>query len=181
MKSKLMPCWLFLALGFSTSASFGAAFSYSYSFAGGLVVSGQLEGDLNGDVVQNISNVTMAFNGLPISGSIYTASYTGLSWSNNPVVSFDVSKNNFLFINSDYLNGNYSYDTYFYVLNDDVFMHAAQAFSDPLEMVASEAPTAQAQWSLTPLAASVPETGSTIAVLGIALAGVAGLRRKLAQ
>ena len=171
-----------LALGLSAATTQAITFSYSYSFGSGLVMSGSLDGDQNGNFVENVSNVSVFFNGISIPGSVYTARFTGSSWVSDPIVSFDVNKNNFLFINGDIVGGTQGFDSYFYILNDSVYNNSAAGFSAPLNASGGDFSTQQSRWSLAPArpaAANVPDGGTTVALLGLAMTAVAGIRRKL--
>src|SRR5882757_395792 len=97
-------------LSLTGASAFGDSFVFSYilgnahavSGAGhtGDVISGTFDGTLSGDFVDNITNITLAYNGTAIAGSYYTAQYTGhYSWTRGPIVSFDASQSNFGFFN----------------------------------------------------------------------------------
>ena len=129
------------------SAHSALTFAYSYSFNNGLVMSGTLEGNLVGDVVNNVANVSVFYNGVPMPGTVFTARYTISGWVNGPIVSFDITKNNFLFANSDIANNDNTLNSYFFIIDGDELV-VAGAESTPLGNFANEEYTAP-QWSLT--------------------------------
>lgn len=167
---------LLLAANLGLVAAFAKAdaFDYSYLFGDGLSVTGSLEGTLNGNFVENVSNVSVFFNGSAIPGSsVITAGYDGSSFVDGPaVVSFDVLSNNFLFRSSDF-------DVGFYLVNAAVFASntaTAYAFTDDLFLISSEETGARGTWSLK--AAPVPERASTLVFLGLTMIGLLWQRRK---
>ncbi len=103
---------LLLSVAF-TGAAQATGFKYSYTFNSGWRASGFVSGDQSGLYVVNVSNVTLIFdcpfptclgpNSTPDGLPIYAMSwnYTIHFWDKTlpPVVSFDASLNNFLFIN----------------------------------------------------------------------------------
>ena len=159
-------------LGLAAASAKAAAFDYSYLFGDGLSVTGSLEGTVNGNFIENVSNVSVFFNGTAIPGaSVITASYDGSSFVDGPaVVSFDALSNNFLFRSSDF-------DLGFYMVNAAVFFSntaTAYAFTDDLFLISSEETSARGTWSIK----AVPEGGSTLVLLGLTVAGLLWLGRK---
>ncbi len=94
----------------SGGAAHADTFDFSYTFADGLALTGSLNGTLNGTLVNNVSNVSVAFNGTAFSGPLFGGTFNTLSgnfdFSSGPVVSTVASQNNFVFADStDVVNG----------------------------------------------------------------------------
>jgi hypothetical protein len=141
------------------------------------VVSGTLDGTQNGNFVDNVSNVSVFFDGVALPGTIYTSMYDGLNYLSGAVVSFDALQNNFLFATSDLASGDFGYESLFYMLNASVFEDTALALSNVgIGYASQDSPTSGGSWSLT-----VPDSGSTILLMGLAMAGLVGMRRKLSN
>jgi hypothetical protein len=168
-----------VAVGLMLNAAYGAAFNFSYIFGDGLNISGALSGTQNGLFVDNVSNVTLFFNGVPAPGVIFSSRYDSASpnsYINGPIISFDVTRNNFVFSNSNIASGDFSYNSIFYILNKTVSsFDTAAALSTSLGAFGSQdLPSIARSWSLA--ASTVPEGGITFALLGAALAGMIWLR-----
>ncbi len=163
-----------LALSLTSVSSHAITFDYSYTFGSGVVVSGSLDGDLNGQFVENVSNVSVFFDGTPMPGTIFSAHHTGFVWVNGgPIFSFDVFQNNFRFINSDFLNGDNSYNSFFEIL------FGVAAAESALVGFTVDNPPLQANWSLTARStSSVPDLGATLPLFSAALAGLAWFNRR---
>lgn len=163
-----------LAFGLTAGSSYGTTFTYSYTFGDGLVVSGKFTGTQNGNFVDNVSNVSLFFDGFALPGTIYSSMYDGLNYQTGPVVSFDALQNNFLFATSDLAGGDFAYDSIFYMLNSSVFDDTALAFSSTgIGYAAQDYPTSSGSWSL-----KVPDSGSAVVFMGLTMAGLAWVRRK---
>jgi hypothetical protein len=151
---------LLAGLCLATGPAFGAmTFNFSYQFVGGPKVTGSLDGDQNGEFVENVSNVSVFFNGTAMNGTVYTAKLDStINWVAGAVVSFDVLKNNFIFANGDLLRGA-SIPEYFEIMSRPPYTRsfAAARISGYYE----EETTATSLWSLTP--AVVPEPSTYIA------------------
>jgi len=166
------------------SAVHATTFNYQYIFGDGNIASGSLEGDLNGQFVDNVSNVSLYINGSEITGTIFTAAYTPPSppftpagWIAGPIVSFDALQNNFIFSDVD-PNALGNDDSFFSMRNSSVYIDQAYASSGPLNLLdVNDTPTVSGNWSLQ--VAGVPDGGLTVAMLSLALLGLAGMRRKL--
>ena len=175
MKTTPRLVLLFTAtLGLAVSVAKADTFNYSYLFGDGLSVTGSLEGTQNGNFVENVSNVSLFFNGSAIPGSsIVTASYDGSAFVDGPaVVSFDAWSNNFLFHSNDF-------DIGFYMVNETVFGSnsvTAYAFTEDLFLASTEETSQDGTWSLK--ASPVPESASTFALLGLTVTGLLWLRRR---
>lgn len=178
---RLIPLFL-AALCLATNLARGTVFTFSYAFGDGLTASGSLTGTQNGQFVDNVSDVSLFFNGVAVPGSIFASQFDGptFSYLSGPVVSFDALQNNFVFSNSDFANGDLSADSFFYILNASVADDTAVASSVPLGFFGSQdLPTVSRSWSLTAApSGSVPDEGATCALLGMAMAGMVWWRRK---
>jgi len=172
-----------LALSFIAASSYGSSYDYSFTFNSGLVVSGTLDGDANGDFVENVSNVTVFFNGFPMSGTptnpapiIYTAKLVDYSFVAGPIVSFDVNQNNFVFANSDFAAGDFSYTSFF------EFSGSAYAYAIDVDLSLGdfEYTHAQTRWSLTPSTVKVPDAGTMLPLLGVVLVSLGWFSRRRA-
>lgn len=162
--------------GLMIGSAHGAAFNYSYVFNDGLTVSGSLEGTQNGLFVEDVSNVTLLFNGVQAPGTIHLATFFDGSYVAGAVVSFDALQNNFFLADTDLANGDFGYSSLFYILNGSVDFDSAFALSYSLDHFGSQdAPVTSGNWSLT--FAAVPDGGSSLAMLALAVAGLLLIRR----
>jgi hypothetical protein len=159
-----------IALGLITVSSYGALYNYSYVFADGNTVAGTVSGTPNGPYLDNVANMTVSFNGTPMSGTVYTAkfNYGVYNWVYGPgTFGFGAGQNNFMFINSDFLNNDNSYTEVFSMRQGGVY-----ARCDSQNLVKD---VADGTWSLTP----VPEPSTWIAGLGtLGMLGVFGWRKR---
>jgi hypothetical protein len=161
-----------------TVCSKGTVFDYSYTFGSGDIVSGTLEGSQSGDFVNNVANVTVFFNGTAMSGNVYTARYEPTGYVAGPIVSFDVHKNDLLFANSDFANGDLGAIEFLQIINLNVYgSDLANAIIPGVGGVTTD--LSFGLWSLTEQpGTSVPDAGSTAAMFGSALVGITLLKRK---
>lgn len=186
MKSLLQPLrWLalfaFASLLPAVASASTITYAYTYTFGDGNVISGTLDGTPIGSVVNNVSNVTILFNGVALSGPVFTSQFDGSSYLAGPIVSFDASLNNFVFSNSDLVGGDFGYDSLFGMLNASVYADTAFGISS-LGFASQDWPTVASRWSLgektSPGGETVPDAGATLLYLGLALAILAGFRRR---
>jgi hypothetical protein len=170
-----LPRTLILVLALSFSAGFARAesFTFSYLFGDDLLVTGSFNGDLNGNFAENINGLSVFFNGAAMPGSVFASRFDGASYLNGPVISFDALQNNFVFANSDLAGGDFGFDSVFYMLNASVASDTAVAFS-ALGYASQDEPTAKSRWKL-----AVPDHSATFILLGLALAGLAGMKRSV--
>lgn len=168
---------LALTLGIATCSARADSFSYSYLFGDGLRISGTIEGTASGNFVEDVSSVTLWFNGVQAPGSVYLSRFDGASYLSGPVVSFDAQLNNFFFADSDLANGDFAYNSIFYILNGFADFDAAFALAYPLDQFGSQdSPVVSGSWTLSH--ASVPDAGPTAVMLGLAVAGLSLFRRE---
>ena len=94
------------------SAAHASTFDFSYTFSDGQTLSGSLDGTASGDLVTNISNVNVTFDGSSFTANLLAGTFvppsTGSSvgsysyGTNSAVVSSNAALNNFIFAdNSD--------------------------------------------------------------------------------
>jgi hypothetical protein len=168
-----------LALGLMLGSARADTFNFSYVFGDGLAVTGSLNGTANGNFVENVTNVSVFFDGNALPGTVFTSRFDGASYLDGPIVSFDALQNNFIFANSDLANGDFSFDSIFYMLNASVFSDTAVAYS-ALGHASQDDPTVSTSWSLS--RAAVPDQGTTLALfaLGLVVLGWLHSRSRLA-
>jgi len=164
---------LLAASGCTGSAALGNDFVYSFAFENGNVVDGSFIGNPESDgLVDDITDVTLSVNGVAVSGPIYVNTLVGSSWVEGGTLSYDAADNDFLFINSDYAGGHYNYNAYFQM--DDLLTYEGT----PTTFAADTAMESQSGvWSLVdppgpPSSSSVPDSGASLLMLGISLAGL---------
>lgn len=164
---KIMPKLIGLALlGFALGAARADSFNFSYVFGDGLAITGSLDGTENGNFVENVTNVSVFFDGSALPGTVFASRFDGASYLSGPIISFDALQNNFVFANADLANGDFGFDSIFYMLNASVFSDTALAYS-ALGYASQDDPTVAASWSLSRVA--VPDQGKTLALLALGL------------
>lgn len=184
---KLFTAAILLAAFASAHAD---TFNFSYTFNDGPVITGSLSGSLNGDFVENISNLHVTFNGTAFSGSLvggaWDAAAQNWSGAGTAVLSTDASKNNFIFADADPKNNFNNVSNYFYFVNSRDPAMDKQAYGLNCNVgdcadLALDQPTNNSSWSLVAVAAPVPEP-ATISMLmaGLGFMGAAVRRRRQA-
>jgi hypothetical protein len=177
IEMKVLPklCGL-LALVFALGTARSDTFDFSYVFGDGLSVTGSLDGTANGNFIENVTNVSVFFDGNALAGTIFASQFDGASYLDGPIISFDALQNNFVFANSDLVNGDFGFDSIFYMLNASVFSDTAVAYS-ALGYASQDDPTVPANWSLS--RAVVPDRGTTLALLALGLVMVVWFRTQV--
>lgn len=93
------------------------AYDYVLDDASPAAISGSFDGDANGNLITNITNVTLSIGGVAVTDPIFVRSYTGNSFEpTGATLSFDGTANNLLFITSDFPTDQ-SFDTYYYSIS----------------------------------------------------------------
>ena len=106
------------ALGVAVLAPMAAnatTFDWSETFEGGVVLTGSFDGTLNGNLITNLSHISVLVDGVAFvgSGSLYASHYDNGWVSGGGVASLDGSQNNFLFVDVD-LPNDFDYSNFFY-------------------------------------------------------------------
>ena len=173
IKKLLMAVALLATL--SGVAQADSVFDFSYTFTDGLVLTGSLDGTLNGQFVTNVSNVSINFNGTTFSGTLLGGSFDGAAgnfdFTKSPVVSFNALQNNFIF--SDAADSNAASNFFYFVngatpsglSNQELFVSSNHVTLNPADFDSPGAGT----WSLTPvpLPAALPLLVSGLGLLGL--------------
>jgi hypothetical protein len=167
-----------------SGAAHASTFDFSYTFTDGQTVTGSLDGTLSGDLVTNVSNVNVDFQGSVFTGTLYAGTFNassgGFDYSPNAaVVSTNGAQNNFIFAdNTDPAANNVT--NFFYYINNSAFstdgtpaVSAANfnAANSPFDL---DSPAAAGQWSLTPV--PVP-AALPLLISGLGLLAAAKRRR----
>ena len=162
----------------AVASAFGDTFEYAYTFLSGDVVSGRFDGTLSGDLISHISKATLVINGVEISSPIFEASYddaSGRYRDGEAVASLDGSKNNFFFINSDVGDDDFTFTSYFYSLPELGFAAGALfGQGDPYFLPDEE--MFSRSWTVTSVTQGVPDSASTLGLLGLSILGLACFR-----
>jgi MYXO-CTERM domain-containing protein len=179
--------------GMLLASAYGGAFNFSYTFRSGDFATGSFDGTQNGNLITEISNVTLAINGSSIT-PVFSYSWTLPLPATNSlenggvVVSVDGTQNNFIFMDSEWINGGSHYSAYFFSKSSPAafgYPKYAEAglTKSPYRLAGGENSTADgpqnATWLVTKTSvSSVGDASSTMAMLFSALAGLALLRRR---
>jgi PEP-CTERM motif-containing protein len=164
-------------------------FDYSYTFHDGAVVSGSFTGNINGQYVDSVSNVSASLNGTIFSNSPYLLAdgydiNNGGQHTDQPTISFDGHLNNFRFTGVELPGGSQDYFIMFNVPGITIADASAAGFwvgdTGPMPMPPFDIPGNYdaLRWSLT-VANPVPEPEAYAMMLaGLGLLGFMARRRK---
>ncbi len=119
MIKKLIQAAVVLAA--CSSAAHASTFDFSYTFSDGQSLTGSLDGTLTGDLVTNISNISVEFDNSAFTGTLYAGTFNSAASSYNysanaAVVSTDATKNNFIFADNTDPGAN-NVTNFFYFVN----------------------------------------------------------------
>lgn len=139
-------------------------FDFSETFEGGVLLTGSFDGTLNGNLITNLSHISVLVNGVAFvgSGSLFASHYDGGWVSGGGVASLDGTQNNFLFVDVD-LPNNFDYTNFFYSIPGftDAFVNpGGVVIADPAPTNFTAHVHEQAQ------AAAVPEPAAWMLMLG---------------
>lgn len=181
------------ALQISTFAQAGTTYNYNYLFDSGDIVSGSFTGTANGNLITNLSDITVSLDGnsfnTDASGSLYGFSYvtdingnlvvlntSGIldgktAWINgDAAASFDGTENNFLFIDSNQPDSS-SFTNFFAIGN---------AFGDYRSVVSAgilvNEPFNATNWTVTEATSTVP-VPAAVWLFASALVGWIGVNK----
>ena len=167
-------------------------YNFAYTFLDLSKVTGSFDGNANGNIISDISNISVLFNGTPINGGgntfqsekIYQFGPGDCSWycSGTAVVSFDGTQNNFMFV--DHVDPqNTRYNSIFFSLRNSsslttnytgVSTGGLGASDEPYGAVGQTMYSAS-RWSVT----AVPEPETFVLLLtGIGMIGAVVKLRK---
>ncbi|MES2127676.1 MAG: alkaline phosphatase family protein, partial [Pseudomonadota bacterium] len=165
-------------LAATLSGAHAETFLFSYAFGDGPAITGSMSGHLQGNLLQDISDIHILFNGHAFTGSLFQAAWSdgANDWdaAHGAVVSTVAGLNNFMFADAN-VPQSYAVNNYFYFVNSAAMGQQAFAVNYNIDGdVAYDAPV-NASWSLTP--APVPEPEHAAMLLG-GLGLIAALARR---
>lgn len=176
-------------LAFASLSANAQNFDFSYTFGDSQVVTGSLSGDLVGSMINNISNIQVAFNGVQFatdaSGSLYSAGWDGMNYTGAAVVSTNAALNNFIFADSNVAASDWGTSNYFTFTNDATYgsvVYADNLNNGELALDGESygsTPVSASNWSITAVTAPVPEPAEGMLLLsGLAMMGFIARRRQ---
>nr|WP_294506155.1 PEP-CTERM sorting domain-containing protein [uncultured Rhodopila sp.] len=157
----------------ASAAHADTLFTFTDNFASGDVVTGSFDGTAHGNLITGLSNISVSFDGVAFNGNGSLLAFhmaTSTEWQpGGAVASFDGTQNNFLFQDRT--------ATQLYL---DVSGQEIGALNNyiPYPETGNDA-SGPNTWTISAVPAAVPEPG-TLALLGIAFAGIGLARRRKA-
>ncbi len=152
-----------------------ATFDLTYTFTSGDVITGTLEGTLNGSFVEDLQAVTLSFDGAAFTGTTVAQTWDPASSAfsaDAPRLSTDAASNEIVFTTTD---GAFSFG----MVNDAANFGGQLAFAtnqNSLDHSAASDIAGAGTWSLVP--AAVPDAPAFPMVLaGLGLLGIVARRR----
>lgn len=103
---------VFVATFFAAAAAQASTYNFSYNFSDGSLITGSFDGTATGDLISDLSHISLSYNGTAFPGEVSSYSYETASgdWKlGTAVVSLDGSKNNFAFFSGDPVSNNFSH------------------------------------------------------------------------
>jgi len=174
-----LVCLFVAALSVPVATSYGDEFDFSYTFLGTSpgfggpgVVTGSFDGTQSGNLITDISDITILFDGNPFGSNFQQYGYNGSYVEGAAVVSIDGTQNDFYFFSGDNFGNPSLQSLTLYGYN---FVDLNGAIVDQ-----NDSTPISSRWSVTDVS-TVPDGGATIALLGGALAGLTALRRRFAK
>jgi hypothetical protein len=104
-----------------SGAAHASTFDFSYTFGDGQLLTGSLDGTLSGELITDISNVSINFDHTTLSGTLYAGTFDSATSTYNysmnaAVVSTNAALNNFIFADSNDPGAN-NVTNWFYFVN----------------------------------------------------------------
>lgn len=162
-----------------SSSAFANSFGFSYVFTSGLTVTGTLSGNINGTVIENVSNLTLSIDGSAVPGALFLAKADDIGgWVTTPVIAFDLLLNNFVVADSDWANGDFTSAYAFFVVQGTAALGSYVSSPYLLDFDPASDP---GLWTLKDLStATVPDPAATAGLLLGSLGVLFLLRRRVA-
>jgi len=177
---RLLAC---AGLLLASVAAQAATYQFSYHFLDGEVLNGAFDGNASGNLITDLSNISINVNGAAFGGGthFYAFGIDAFQIIGAGVASFDGKANQFLFVNADVMHGGTpTHSVVSGAFNgsetDTLAFYSAISGVGYGEGDGSD-PYAAARWSVT----AVPEPATYAMLLGgLALTGAIARRRKSA-
>lgn len=101
------------------AAADATPFAFTDLLQTGQMVTGTFDGDLSGNLITNMSNISVWVDGIAYAGngSLFNAHLDG-GWAGTGTASLDGSQNNFIFVNSDLAGGDGNFSNFFYSISE---------------------------------------------------------------